>query len=185
MVNLRHLRTARLELRAIRPDDVDLLYALNADPRVWTHFPAGVHQGPEKTAAQVARQRTAWEQDGLGYWTAWTHDGSFAGVGGCSVNAEVAWNLYYRFTPEAQGHGFARELARAAIAAAQALRPALPVTALLLEHNLASKSVAEKSGLNLAWRGPDKGNPDPDAVRLVYADRKLTPEIVRAILTRP
>lgn len=84
--------------------------------------------------------------------------------------------------PEAQGKGFASEPAQAAIPAARALRPELPVTALLLEHNFASKSVAEKSGLNLVWRGPDEGNPDPDAVHLVYADRNLTPEIVRVIL---
>lgn len=84
--------------------------------------------------------------------------------------------------PEAQGKGFASELVQAAIPAARALRPELPVTALLLERNFASKSVAEKSGLNLVWCGPDKGNPDPDAVCLVYADRNLTPDIVRVIL---
>lgn len=180
--NNRRVRTDRLELRAITMEDVDVLYALNSDPRVWTHLPSGVHSGPEKTAAQITRQVEAWEQNGLGYWTAWTSDGSFAGVGGCSVNAGVAWNVYYRFAPEAQGKGFALELVRAAIPAARELRPDLPVTALLLEHNLASKSVAEKSGLDLVWRGPDEGNPDPNAVRLVYADRNLTPEVLRMIL---
>lgn len=182
-VNLRHMRTLRLELRAVSMDDMDVLYALNSDPRVWTHLPSGVHRGPERTAAQIARQVRAWEQHGLGYWTAWTLDGCFAGVGGCSINADVVWNVYYRFAAEAQGMGFASELVQAAMPAARNLRPELPITALLLEHNLASRSVAEKSGLDLVWRGPDEGNPDPDAVRLVYADRNLTKEIVRAILT--
>jgi hypothetical protein len=34
--------------------------------------------------------------------------------------------------------------------------------------------VAEKPGLALQHRGPDSGNPDPHAVRLVDADRPLT-----------
>jgi hypothetical protein len=34
--------------------------------------------------------------------------------------------------------------------------------------------VAEKAGLTLVHRGPDPGDPDPDVMRLVYADRALT-----------
>jgi hypothetical protein len=34
--------------------------------------------------------------------------------------------------------------------------------------------VAEKVGLSLRHSAPDAGNPDPEAVRLVYADRELT-----------
>jgi hypothetical protein len=30
----------------------------------------------------------------------------------------------------------------------------------------------------LVWRGPDAGNPDPAAVRLVYADRPLPGELL-------
>jgi len=181
-VNKWPVRTDRLELRPITMKDIDVLYALNSDPRVWAHMPSGVHTDPEKTAAQITRQVEAWDQSGLGYWTVWTPDGTFAGVGGCSVNAGVAWNVYYRFASEAQGKGFASELVQAAIPAARALRPDLPITALLLEHNRASKSVAEKAGLHLAWRGQDEGNPDPDAVRLVYSDRNLTPEVLHVIL---
>ncbi len=57
---------------------------------------------------------------------------------------------------------------------AQRSRPEIPVVAYLLEHNTASARVAEKIGLTLAHRGIDTGNPDPDAIRLVYADRKLS-----------
>ena len=44
--------------------------------------------------------------------------------------------------------------------------------AFLVEHNVASRKTAEKVGLRLVWRGPDDGNPDPDAVRLVFLDRE-------------
>jgi hypothetical protein len=36
--------------------------------------------------------------------------------------------------------------------------------------------------LHLVWRGPDVGNPDPAAVRLVYADREITPEVFGRLL---
>lgn len=48
------------------------------------------------------------------------------------------------------------------------------MVAYLLEHNLASARVAEKLGLSLQQRGPDVGSPDPEAIRLVYADRALS-----------
>jgi RimJ/RimL family protein N-acetyltransferase len=176
------IRTERLELNAITEDDIDVIYALNSDQRVWAHFPSGVHTSRQRTAAQVAAQAAAWERDGLGYWTARLLQGTFAGAGGCSVSKQVAWNVYYRFKPEAQGQGFASELVRAACAAAATVRPDLPVTALLLEHNLASRAVAEKAGLQLVWRGPDAGNPDPAATRLVYADRDLMPDVLTTLL---
>jgi len=84
------------------------------------------------------------------------------------------WNLSYRFHRHAWGQGHAQELIAAARAAAEHRRPELPVTAYLLEHNAGSRRAAERAGLHLVWRGPDAGNPDPDAVRLVYADRDLT-----------
>jgi len=35
------------------------------------------------------------------------------------------------------------------------------------------------------WRGPDAGNPDPDAVRLVYADRPVDPDLLDRIVRHP
>lgn len=187
MSGLRHVRTARLELTAITVGDIDDLYALNSDPRVWAHLPSHVHTRREQTVAQVASVIAAWERDGLGYWTARLADagadGGFAGIGGCTISHEVAWNLYYRLSPSVQGRGLATELAAAARDAALTVRPDLPVTALLLEHNAASAAVAEKSGLRLVWRGPDRGNPSPDAIRLVYADRELAPDVLGRVLS--
>jgi len=56
---------------------------------------------------------------------------------------------------------------------ATSLRPELPVIAYLLEHNAASAHVAQKLGLSLVHRAPDAGNPDRQAIRLVFADRSL------------
>jgi RimJ/RimL family protein N-acetyltransferase len=182
IIDLRQVRTGRLDLRAVAMSDIDLIYGLTSDPRVWTHLPSGVHASREQTEVQLARQAAAWDSDGLAQWTARLHDGTFAGIGGCSINAGAVWNVYYRFVPEVQGRGLASELVRAASAAARRVRPDLPVTALLLEHNLASKAVAEKSGLRLLWRGPDAGNPDPGAIRLVYADRAVARDLLDRLL---
>jgi RimJ/RimL family protein N-acetyltransferase len=72
------------------------------------------------------------------------------------------------------GHGYATELASEALRQAHGVDPALPVVASLLEHNTASERVAVKLGMELVHRAPDTGNPDPSAVRLVYADRPLS-----------
>ena len=35
--------------------------------------------------------------------------------------------------------------------------------------------------MQLAWRGPDRPNPDPGAIRLVYVDRDPSADLVAAI----
>ena len=73
----------------------------------------------------------------------------------------------------------------AAIDAAHAVAPDRPVVAYLLEHNVESRGRAERSGLSLVWRGPDAGNPDPDAVRLVYADRPIERDLLDRVTAHP
>jgi RimJ/RimL family protein N-acetyltransferase len=176
-VDSRHVRTGRLRLDAVTDADVDALYRLNSDPAVWWHFPSGRHTERSTTLRLVDRFVEAWARDGLGYWVArCATTGEFLGAGGCmgapsDARSPVVWSLYYRFAPAAHGRGYATELARAAIECARRRRPDLPVIATLLEHNVASRGVAERAGLTLQWTGPDPGN--PDAVRLILADRKL------------
>jgi RimJ/RimL family protein N-acetyltransferase len=175
-------RTERLELRAVSPADLGVLYELLSDARVWTHFPSGVHTDPKRTADQLTRFRHTWDRDGLGYWTAWLHDGSFVGIGGCMVTHGAAWNLYYRIRPEHQGHGYATELALAARSAASGLRPELPVVASMLAHNAASSAVARAAGLRLVWEGTDVDGATAGQLQLLYADRDLTGEQVATLL---
>ena len=173
MDDFRHFSTERLSLRAVRARDANHLYWLNSDPRVWTHRPSGVHTSMSQTERQVRAYIEAWDSDGLGCWAAHTHDGTFVGIGGCSVREGVGWTVYHRFLPEVQGRGYEAELVRAAVFAAGAVRPELPVVALVMERNAASRAAAEGAGLAEVWRGPDEHDADPGAVRLVYADRQL------------
>jgi RimJ/RimL family protein N-acetyltransferase len=189
--DLRHLTTPRLRLDAVVPEDLDDHYALLSDPGTWAHLPAGRHTTPDRTAEGIAHSQRHWAHDGLGYWTArlladlpgtTLRAGEVVGTGGCAIRVGTTWwNLYYRLTPPAWGQGLAAELVAAALDAAHELRPEVPVIAYLLEHNGRSKGRAESAGLQLVWRGPDAGNPDPDAVRLVYADRDLDDETLARI----
>lgn len=116
-----------------------------------------------------------WDRDGLGIWIVRAHDGDeVLGYGGCSFRQDRFWNLGYRLAPEHHGNGYATEISFEAIGQARRLRPEVPVVAYLLEHNRASARVAEKLGFIVVDRLPDKGNPDPEAVRVVYADRLLS-----------
>ena len=168
-----HHRTDRLLLEHVRADDVDEWHAIHADPRVWTHFPSGRHRSRDETAEFVSTSIDDWRSHGLGYWSIRTEPGgAIIGCGGCRVVPELRrWNLYYRFGADHHGHGYASEVARAAVAAANDVDPTVPVIAYMLEHNTASWRVAERIGLARVWVGPDEGNPDPQAVRYVYADR--------------
>ena len=183
-----HITTARLRLDAVTYADLEPIHALHADPAVWRHFPSGRHASPRHTAAFVIHMERDWSRVGLGYWAVrrlgGPPDGILLGLAGCAVRYSSVWNLYYRFDPAAQGHGFAAETVAAARAAAATVHPGLPVIASLLEHNTGSRATAERAGLRLAWRGPDaERNPDPGAIRLIYADRVLDRDVL-ATLTR-
>jgi RimJ/RimL family protein N-acetyltransferase len=168
-------------LDALGPDDLDDMYALHADPLVWAHLPSGRHTSPAQTAELLAVQQRAWASEGLGYWSVRTADGTPIGIGGAVRHEGPVWNLYYRLTPKTWGQGYAGEIVHAARAAATSVDPDRPVTAFMLEHNTASARVASRAGLTQVWRGPDSGNPDPAAIRLVYADRPLTTACLEAI----
>jgi RimJ/RimL family protein N-acetyltransferase len=184
-----HVRTERLRLDAVSPGDLDGVHELHADPEVWRHLPAGRHDSRTGTAAFIAQIEGDWAAEGLGYWAvrhggrpgAGPASGALLGVCGCAVRHHAVWNLYYRFCPAAQGHGFAAETVAAARAAAADLRPGLPVVASLLEHNRGSGATAGRAGLELAWRGPDPGNPDATAIRLIYADRPLAGDLIQTL----
>lgn len=191
----REILTDRLRLSLPEPDDLDAMFAIYSDPRVWTHFPSLRPTEPERIAAMLGRWADSWRIHGLGSWIVRLREtGEVIGNGGCTMlgaagavaegaggagvgpeRAARVWNLGYRLSADHHGHGYATEVSRAALAAVAQVAPEVPVIAFLVEHNRASAAVAEKVGLRLVHRAPDVGNPDPAVMRLVYADRALTP----------
>lgn len=169
--------TERLRLSRPSPADLDEVFAIQSDPRVWTHYPRLRHTDPAQTVAMMQRWERSWVGAGLGSWVARLRDtDDVVGNGGCTLLGGEVWNVGYRIAGDHHGRGLATELARAGVTAARTIAPERPVIAYLVEHNSASAHVAEKLGLTLVHRAPDVGNPDPAVIRLVYADRPLTQE---------
>ncbi|WP_447911859.1 GNAT family N-acetyltransferase [Microbacterium phyllosphaerae] len=177
------LFTDRLRLSRAVPSDLDALFAIQSDPRVWTHYPSLRHTDPAQTVEMMHRWERSWTEAGLGSWVVRRRDtDEVIGNGGCTLLGAEVWNIGYRIAGDHHGSGYATELARAGVEAARTTAPERPVIAYLVEHNHASARVAEKLGLELVHRAADAGNPDPAVVRLVYADRPLTPEQLAATL---
>lgn len=168
--------TERLALRPPTADDVPALAdAVYGDPRTWALDPT-LRRSPEELAVFVGRLQERWARDGVGAWVARLRDGDGTpvGIGGCDRLAEGrSWNLFFRLAPAAQGRGLAQEIARAALAAARAARPDLPVTAFAAAQNAPSLRAIARLGLTEVWRGPDRRSPLPDAVVVLHADRPL------------
>lgn len=177
---LRRSPAERLVLRVPEQADLARLFDLYSDPQVWGPDPRSRHEDPAQTERMIGNWRTAWDRDGLGIWTAW-HGDEFVGTGGCFVRCSVAWNLGFRLRPRFWGHGYAQEISTTAIWAARQRRVDLPITAYLLEGNDRSHRAVERTGLRRIWRGPDAGNPDPTAMRLLYSDQPLPPTVLRAL----
>jgi len=178
--------TERLALHVPDHQHVEDLFDMYSDPRVWGSDPMTRHVHVDQTALMVERWRGFWERYGTGMWVATSSQpgdmGQLVGIGGCSVRHDVAWNLGFRLRPHYWGLGLAQEIIRAAVTVALQRNPYLPITAYLLEGNERSRRTTELAGLRLAWRGPDAGNPDPTAIRLLYADRSLPPSVITQLV---
>ncbi|MGW4467681.1 GNAT family N-acetyltransferase [Micromonospora sp. NPDC004704] len=177
--------TDRLVLSVPQSSDLAELHQLYADPQVWRADPISRQSSQEQTATMVDRWLAGWQRDGLSMWVARSTEpaaeGQLVGIGGCFVRFGVAWNLGFRLHPTFWGQGYAQEIIRAAVAAARDVREDLPLTAYLLKGNTRSQRTTERAGLRQVWRGPDAGNPDPRAIRLLYADRDLSPALVKTL----
>lgn len=177
--------TARLLLRRPTPHDVDELFAMYSDRRVWVADRLLRHTAITQTQNAVERWTVSWRRHGLGSWVLRALDtasaGQLIGVGGCSLPTEVAWNLAFTLCPESWGRGYAQEVAAAGIRCARARRPELPITAVVAERNARSSRAVERAGLQMVWRGPDRKDPESTSAVLLYADRALSEEQMRAL----
>ncbi len=169
-----NVTTERLLLMATEPQDAEALFPIFSDPDGWWYDADGRHSDLERTTAWLERAAARWDEDGLSYWTVrLAGTGEVIGVGGAQRQATGAWNVNYRIAKAHWGHGYATELARAALDAAHRVDPGVPVIAWVAEHNVPSRKVAERLGLT------DQGarvDPSDGAVRHAYADRPLPPD---------
>ena len=162
-----------MKLTPLGSADLDEVFGVYSDPDTWRHFPEGRHADRETTAAFLALAERSWQTAGLGPW-ALRVDGTFIGTGGVSLSRLGMWNLGYRLAPAAWGHGYATEVARAAVEAADHW----PVTARVMSSNPASQRVLERVGLELVYEGPLPG----ERLRRIYADRPLDSQLLHDLI---
>ncbi|MBC3179605.1 GNAT family N-acetyltransferase [Corynebacterium lujinxingii] len=154
------LRTPRLELSVPTHADIDAIFAIHSDPRTYEHRPELTMKTRDEAVELARAWQNNWADQQLGYYTVRTLDGAtigFTGVRHSEEADEEVLNLYYRFAPESQGQGYAKEAAAAAIASARERFPTLPIVAIIDPANQASIGLAVRLGLQHV---PGAGFPD-------------------------
>ncbi|HEY1889399.1 MAG TPA: GNAT family N-acetyltransferase [Steroidobacteraceae bacterium] len=145
------LTTARLRLRAWRPEDLPQFAALNADPRVMEHFPKVLTaQESDRQAAAIADQ---FQKQGFGFWAVEVSGvADFVGFVGLSMPSfeahftpcvEIGWRL----AREHWGHGYATEAARAAADYGFCRFGLTEIVAFAVPANRRSRRVMEQLGM--------------------------------------
>ncbi len=179
------IRSGRLALCRPTPDDADELFEMYSDPRLAEADPVLAHPSIAHTKAVLQRRITHWQEHGHGLWVVRhlhaSSVGELVGIGGCNFWANTAWNLSFSLRPQDWGHGYAQEIAVAGMEQAQAVRPDLPVTAVVATRNARSRRAVERVGLHQVWQGPDNHDPDPTATMLLYSDRALSNDQIYAL----
>ncbi|HET8780350.1 MAG TPA: GNAT family N-acetyltransferase [Agromyces sp.] len=187
------LRTDRLVLMPLTLDHVDDYHRVYSDPRTWEHLPSGRHVHRADSARAIERSLDSRRSAGFGYHAVLLRQpigglsaGSFVGTAGAAMLSFGAWNLGYRFDPQAWGHGLATEAARASLVGARAAQPDVPVTARALANNPASFRVLQRIGLRQLWRGASEKiatiKSTAHLERVVYADRPLDEATLEAVV---
>ncbi len=178
-------RSGRLALCRPTPDDADELYEMYSDPRLAAADPIIAHPSITHTRTVLQRRIAEWDVHGHGLWVVrhlqGPSAGELVGIGGCNLYASTAWNLSFSLRPQHWGHGYAQEIAAAGMEQAQAVRPDLPIIAVVAARNTQSRRAVERTGLSEVWQGPDNHDPDPTATMLLYADRSLSNDQIDAL----
>ncbi|HEX6781474.1 MAG TPA: GNAT family N-acetyltransferase [Solirubrobacterales bacterium] len=144
-------QTERLLLRPPTPEDRSLYHAHFIQPEIerWLRPPPLPPFTPGAVDELVEGDRAHWSDHRFGPWVLIEREsGAFAGRGGLhwttvedTAMVELAWSV----EPRLHGHGYATEMARAAIERSRELEME-ELVALVLPANVASRRVAEKVG---------------------------------------
>ena len=153
-----HIRTARLDLWPVGWGDLADLVAIKGDPSVFAVMLGGV-RGPALVAEELAADISAWAAFGYGVWAVRDlRSRAFRGLAGLQARPDgrgVA--VRFAFWPEAQGRGFAREAAGAALRFGHEQAGLTRIIAVARDENIASRMVLGGIGMTEAERFMQSG----------------------------
>ena len=147
------LRTERLTLRPVEPEDTAAFEAFYADPAVMAIRKHGVLD-TEAVRSQLGHMLEHWATHGFGMWVVEEQcSGEFAGECGLrwlenNSDVELSYGLYPRY----RQRGFATEAARAALDYGANVLGLSRIVAISRGDNTKSHRVLEKLGMTLEWR---------------------------------
>ena len=144
--------TARLLLRPLQMDDLDIASRIHGDPQTNRHNPDGP-RSREQTQALLTLWTQFHEQHGFGYWTICDREqpGRVLGFGGVmrkAIGPVHGLNMYFRLATHAWGQGYAQEMAGAALSLAFETLGEKAVYGLTRPTNLPSRRILQKIGMN-------------------------------------
>src|SRR5437870_3332158 len=146
------IETERLLLRRFRPDDLDELAKLFADPDVMRYVGNG--QPIDRTEAERALRSIInhWERHGFGRWAVVDKQSNeFIGFGGLRSLFDTP-EVVYHFSKENWGKGLATELARASLRFGFDDRGFDRIVAVAKPENRASIHVMQKLGMRFEMK---------------------------------
>jgi RimJ/RimL family protein N-acetyltransferase len=154
------LRTERLLLRPLVPDDARAYAAMRFHPEVAKWLPPAEGDPVEAARASIARFDASWRQRRHAPWGVFLEQRLIGHAGLNFVpefeQTEILWALH----PDAWGKGYATEVARAALAYGFDTLGLDLVFAITLPANLASQAVMKRLGLGYRRRVDYKGFKD-------------------------
>jgi RimJ/RimL family protein N-acetyltransferase len=145
------LRTERLILRPLGPDDVDDVAVLNADARVMEFFP-GVLSRAESDAF-LERVAAHWAAHGFGWWSLRSKsDEAFLGFAGlCRPNFEAPFTpcveIGWRLGAAHWGQGYASEAAQIALRVGFEMIDLEEIVSFTARRNVRSQRLMERLGM--------------------------------------
>jgi RimJ/RimL family protein N-acetyltransferase len=154
------LRTARLDLRPISADDVEVVVAVYGDPPTMTTMPWRLLPSRVAAAAWLEDRLSELADTGHGYFVVTDRAGTLVGLCGFMPRGEQ-FEIGWVIREPHWGHGFATEAAAAVVSSASDRT----IFAAIRPGNLASIRVAEKIGLHF-----DRDDDDEYGPLLVYSN---------------
>jgi ribosomal-protein-alanine N-acetyltransferase len=154
------LATDRLTLRPLVPADAGSYAAMRFHPQVTRWLPTEAVDPAEAVRTTIERFAAAWQQRRYAPWGVFL-EGRLIGHGGLNYvrefeQTEVLWALH----PDAWGHGYATEVARAALDYGFNTLGLNLIFAITLPDNHASQAVMKRLGLTYRRRVEYKGYKD-------------------------